>query len=53
MKPRGILVTAPLMVVVVVAIIVAWMIWRPEVGGATAAFSNFPLIESFAWRIAA
>ena len=44
MKPRGILVTALLMVVVVVAIIVAWMVWRPEVGGATALY-NSQLVE--------
>jgi hypothetical protein len=33
MKPKAILATALLMVVVVVAIIVAWIIWRPEVMG--------------------
>lgn len=31
MKPRAILATALLMVVVVVAIIVAWILWRPGV----------------------
>lgn len=44
MKPRGVLVTALLMVVAVVAIIVAWMVWRPEVSGAMA-FYNSQLIE--------
>jgi flagellar biosynthesis/type III secretory pathway M-ring protein FliF/YscJ len=33
MKPKAILATALLMVVLVVAIIVAWIIWRPEVMG--------------------
>ena len=42
MKPRGILVTALLMVVVVVAIIIAWMVWRPAVGGATAFYIPQP-----------
>lgn len=42
MKPRGILVIALLMVVVVIAIIVAWMVWRPEVGGATAFYNSQP-----------
>lgn len=31
MKPKAILVTAFLMVAVVVAIIIAWIIWRPGV----------------------
>jgi hypothetical protein len=31
MKPKAILVTAFLTVAVVVAIIMAWIIWRPEV----------------------
>jgi hypothetical protein len=44
MKPRGVLVTALLMVVVVVAIIVAWMAWRPEVSGAMP-FYNSQLVE--------
>jgi hypothetical protein len=44
MKPRGVLVTALLMVVVVVAIIVAWMVWRPEASGAMP-FYNSQLIE--------
>lgn len=34
MKPRAILATALLLVVVVVAIIMAWILWRPSVGGA-------------------
>ena len=46
MKPRGVLVTALLMVVVVVAIIVAWMVWRPEVSGAMV-FYYSQLIEYF------
>jgi hypothetical protein len=33
MKPKAILVTAFLMVAVVVAIIIAWIIWRPDVTG--------------------
>jgi hypothetical protein len=34
MKPKAILVMAFLMVAVVVAIIIAWIIWRPDVTGA-------------------
>jgi flagellar biosynthesis/type III secretory pathway M-ring protein FliF/YscJ len=33
MKPKAILATALLMVALVVAILVAWIIWRPEVMG--------------------
>jgi hypothetical protein len=33
MKPKAILATALLMVALVVAIIVAWIMWRPEVMG--------------------
>lgn len=43
MKPRGVLVTALLMVVVIVAIIVAWMMWRPGVSGALAFYNSQPI----------
>jgi hypothetical protein len=33
MKPRAVLAVALLMVVLVVAIIIAWIVWRPEATG--------------------